>query len=99
MATAELQPQQKCPVCNAASNVGKKYCADCGAPLTSTDIRQVIHAEVTGFMADHLKDRHVVEIELCESVVGRLEKWKKMVWLGGGPSDGSNTRRLNLLRF
>jgi hypothetical protein len=82
MATAELQPQQKCPVCNAASNAGKKYCADCGAPLTSTDYRQVIHAEVTGFLADHLKDRHVVEIELCESVVGRLEKWTK--WFGWG---------------
>ncbi len=80
MATHVLQPGRKCPICNMDSPAGKKYCAECGAPLDSADYRQVIRAEVTALLTERLKDRHVAEVEICESVVGRLEKWTKWFW-------------------
>lgn len=77
MAAEAQQPVVRCPQCNADSSIAKNYCADCGAPLEAGGYRQLIRAEVATVLADRLKDKQVVEVELFDSVVERLLKYLK----------------------
>jgi hypothetical protein len=77
MGTEALQAVSKCPHCSAESATGKKFCADCGAPLSPADSLQQIRAEVTNALSERLKDRHAAEVEIFESVLERLFKYAK----------------------
>lgn len=65
----------RCSNCNEDYPAGAKYCANCGASLA--DSHQLIRSEVATILAERLKDRQVVELELFESVVERLFKYVK----------------------
>lgn len=77
MATEALQPVTRCPNCSAESANGKKFCADCGAPLAPLDVAQQVRAEVGKALSERVKDRHAAEVEIFESVLERLFKYAK----------------------
>lgn len=78
------KPSGKCPNCGTEYSPTAKFCPECATPLKSVDSR--LRAEVDAYLAERTKDRHVVEVEICESVIGRIEKWTKLfLWVIGAP--------------
>ena len=72
----------KCPKCHADNPDNKKFCSDCGAPLTA-DADAIPHAaqvreQVQAVLEANYKDQKLVEIDLIEQVTTRLIGWAKL---------------------
>jgi TolA-binding protein len=71
-----------CPSCKAQNPSDKRYCGDCGSSLSPLAID--ISNEVERVLREKFTDRHLVEYELTEKVVTRLETWVKLAsWIFG----------------
>jgi hypothetical protein len=70
----------KCTGCGAQSADGKRYCADCGAPVASATAASAANIRdiVRDVLKEHYADQKVVEIETAQAVATRLSDWGKL---------------------
>jgi len=71
-----------CPICKCDNPIANKFCGNCGAPLDQESER--IAHQVDRLLQEKLKDRALVEFEVTEKVIGRLEVWAKLAKWGFG---------------
>jgi len=86
--TEPIAPSQiTCPNCQAVSSSDKKYCADCGAPLTddNLNIRALVDEQVRKAIESKYKDQKLIELETSFAIADRLTNWVKIFafWIGG----------------
>ena len=67
-----------CPKCGSANPNDKGFCGVCGAIL-DTHLTPLVTAIVDIYLKEKLKDRKLVETEIAESVVSRIQNWTKLV--------------------
>jgi hypothetical protein len=69
-----------CPICNTSGPDGKKYCAECGAPLDPQTkyLESAIHRQIEEEIEKRFKDRNLVDVETTQAIAGRLLSWVKM---------------------
>lgn len=69
----------ECPSCKSQNSDGKRFCGDCGAPLTAMAIvsEPGIRETIRAVLKDEFKDQKVVEVEIAESVANRISTWLK----------------------
>ncbi len=69
-----------CPNCNIPNSDGKKYCADCGAPLApqTQHLEIFVKAQVEKAIQERFKDQKLVDIETSQAVAERLHGWAKL---------------------
>jgi len=80
-------PNPQCSVENPETN---RYCGACGTALDIQNqsvakfVSTTVISEVRAAVAASLKDRKVVEVEIAESITGRLIGWAKVFGLFAG---------------
>ena len=69
-----------CPRCDTPNPEGKRYCADCGTPLTPSLVylEEVVKAQVRESVDTRLKEQQFVEIETATAIVERVQRWAKL---------------------
>jgi hypothetical protein len=69
-----------CPICNTPGPDGKKYCAECGAPLDPQTkyLESAIHRQIEDEIEKRFKDRNLVDVETTQAIAARLLVWVKM---------------------
>jgi uncharacterized phage infection (PIP) family protein YhgE len=69
-----------CPRCHRPSPEGKKYCADCGAPLDpqTTYLASFVQKTVQDEIDKRFKDQRLVDIETSQAIAERLHGWAKI---------------------
>jgi len=70
----------ECPQCKASNPEGKRYCGDCGAPLESDLLADAdLRARIRAVIKEDLGNQKVVEVEIAEAVVRKIQKWAKLL--------------------
>jgi hypothetical protein len=67
-----------CPKCGSTNPNDKGFCGDCGEIL-DIHLSSLVTAVASKYLRDELKDRKLVETEITESVVNRIQEWTKLV--------------------
>jgi hypothetical protein len=68
-----------CPQCDSCTDEGKRYCADCGAPLAPSKgrLHAYIEKEVNSQVQRRFKDKELIEIGASWAVASRIHGWAK----------------------
>ena len=69
-----------CPHCNSISPEGKKYCADCGAPLDrqTKHLETFVKTQIEESIKEKFRDQKLVDIETSQAIAERLHGWAKL---------------------
>lgn len=67
-----------CPKCGSTNPNDKGFCGDCGEILDA-HLSSLVTAIAGKYIREELKDRKVIETEISESVVIRIQNWTKLV--------------------
>ncbi len=74
-----------CPSCKQPTTEGKRFCADCGAPLDSvvatdkTPPSAALVEQIREVINEKYKDQKLVELETSQAIVERLANWAKLL--------------------
>jgi hypothetical protein len=76
----------QCPKCDCDNPAGKKFCGDCGARLQATGhlSDEELLTKIRAAIKEELTDQRVVEVEITESVLGRITGWAKTLGFFAG---------------
>src|SRR5713101_2672518 len=75
----------ECPRCKASNPEADKFCGQCGAPLDArldsalAFLKSEMHEQIDAALDARLKDQTVVEVEIQEHVVERIQKLGKLI--------------------
>jgi hypothetical protein len=66
----------QCPSCKSDNPEGKPYCGDCGLPIDADAER--LRQQITRIISGQFRDRGLVEVEVTDRVLGRLQIFAKV---------------------
>lgn len=67
-----------CSACGSESPSEKKFCGECGSPLSDDRLIAVVQREAERIVTSKLKDQKLVEVEITQAIVSRLSDWAKL---------------------
>jgi hypothetical protein len=70
-----------CSACHAKNPDDKKYCGDCGTPLSLVQNipATALDERIRALLKERLADQKLIEVELTQSVLERITAWGKLL--------------------